>query len=253
MNQFYISSREGSGGITQYAKTFYNCVMKPAGYTFIDSANDRVSILSKISSRDKVHIEIGIFQKREIEILFSMLNANYKEVSITLHDPPLLKYPFREFENPILHNLSKLYDKYLNGIGAAGPLLKKIKNIYILSQKGVAEVKAKYGINNVHYLPHIIDTNKFSGESPLPRNFLYFGYIGPNKGLEYSLELHKNILKYYPHTQFYVIGGTIGKQQEYYKNLQKKYTENVHYLGYVKEDQLQKIFSMAMIINSIIL
>src|SRR5688572_6928397 len=112
MRHFYLSSKNGISGICKYSRDFYELVLKDKGYTFVDSVNSISSILSTIASRDHVHIELGIFQKKEIEVLFLMLKANYRNISITLHDAPLLKYPFREFKNPVLNNLSKFYDLY---------------------------------------------------------------------------------------------------------------------------------------------
>src|SRR5258705_13906309 len=98
MRRFYISSKSGISGISKYSRDFYELVLKERGYIFMDSAESITTILSTISSRDHIHIEIGIFQKKEIEILFTMLKANYKNVAITLHDAPLIKYPFYEFK-----------------------------------------------------------------------------------------------------------------------------------------------------------
>lgn len=129
MSNFYISSMTGLSGICKYSKDFYELVLKTKGYQFIDSGEDITTIMSAVSSRDFVHIEIGIFQKKEIEILLLMLKANYKNVSVTLHDAPLVKYPFHEFKDPLLNGFSKLYDRYINNFSAAIPLVKKIKSI----------------------------------------------------------------------------------------------------------------------------
>ena len=94
MKNFYISSKEGISGICKYSRDFYELILKDKGYIFIDSKQSISTILSLVSSKDHVHIELDIFQKKEIEILFLMLKANYRHVSVTLHDAPLIKYPF---------------------------------------------------------------------------------------------------------------------------------------------------------------
>jgi glycosyltransferase involved in cell wall biosynthesis len=244
MKKYYISAKDGQSGISRYARDFYRLVLKERGYEFIDS-NDKISnILSLISSRDYVHIELGIFQKKEIELLFTMLRANYKHVVVTLHDAPLIKYPFYEFKNPVLNALSKLSEVYANSFGAAQRYVKKIKAIYVLSKKGMEAVKLKYKVNNVFYLPHVVDPEPPAIETG-NNNFIYFGFIGKNKGIEYALQLHQQVLSKYPDINFYVVGKPLGKQKKFYEVLQEKYSHNVHYLGYVPEEKLQDTFDRA--------
>lgn len=244
--KYYISSTEGRSGISKYSRDFYQLVLKEKGYIFVDSNQPIPSILSVISSRDHVHIELGIFQKREIEILFTMLKANYKSVSVTLHDAPLFKYPFYEFKNPLLNKLSKVVDKYANSFGAILPYIKKLKAIYVLSQKGLGAVRKKYGVENVYYLPHVIDLAEgFELNGKGPGHFIYFGFIGRNKGIEYALQLHQQIIRLYPELEFYVVGKPMGKERKYYDSLRGKYKENVNYLGYVPDEQLHDIFRRA--------
>lgn len=245
MKSFYISSMTGISGICKYSRDFYQLVLKPKDYQFIDSNEDIVNIMSAISSRDYVHIEIGIFQKREIEILLLMLKANYRNVSVTLHDAPLVKYPFHEFKDPLLNGFSKLYDRYIDNFGAAIPLVKKIKSIYVLSRKGEVAIKKRYHINNVYYLPHIIDISEIDKTSIKNNNLLYFGFIGKNKGIEYALQLHQQLINSHPDVNFYVAGIAMGKEIKYYNFLKLKYKKNVHFLGYVPDQELTKVFDKA--------
>jgi len=246
MKKFYVSSRAGLSGICKYSKDFYEFVLKDKGYIFVDSNEGRTAILTKIASRDYVHIEIGIFQKKEIEILFAMLDANYKNVVVTLHDAPLLKYPFREFSNPLLNKVSKFYDIYINKFDRSAGYAKKIKAIYVLSQKGLAIIKSKYKIEHVYYLPHIIDVKEIAISTASNNNFIYLGFIGKNKGIGYSLRLHEKLLKTYPDSNFYVLGKALGKENIFYNELKERYTRNVHFLGYVPEEALDAIFDKAM-------
>lgn len=242
MRRFYISSTRGTSGISKYSQDFYQLVLKDKGYIFIDSSEEMIDILSTISSRDHVHIEIGIFQKKEIDILFTMLKANYRNVAVTLHDAPLIKYPFFEFNNALLNNLSKLSDQFANSFGAAKPYVKKIKSIFVLSRRGVNAVRKRYGATNVYYLPHIVNTKEIEKSEQKTNDFIYLGFIGRNKGIEYSLQLHQEILSEYPDINFYIAGTALGRQKKYYDFLKEKYKKNVHFLGYVPEQQLNDLF-----------
>jgi glycosyltransferase involved in cell wall biosynthesis len=245
MKYFYISSKTGGSGICKYSADFYELVLKEKGYIFIDSSENLSNIFTKVSSRDQVHIEIGIFQKKEIEILFLMLKANYKNVSITLHDAPLLKYPLREFKNKFFNTLSKFYDQFISDFKNATPYIKKIKAIYVLSKKGLTATKKIYKTDNVFYLPHIINRKEIEKAAPLNKNFLYFGFIGKNKGIEYSLKLHEAIIDTHPDVQFYIIGTAIGNQIKYYNYLKETFIKNVHFLGYVQEQELLEVYKKA--------
>jgi glycosyltransferase involved in cell wall biosynthesis len=245
MKYFYISSKTGTSGICKYSMDFYELVLKARGYMFIDSSENLSSIFTKVSSRDHVHIEIGIFQRKEIEILFLMLKAKYKNVCITLHDAPLLKYPINEFENKILTRLSKFYDRYIVGFKNVVPYIKQIKTIYVLSKKGLIETQKVYKTDNIRFMPHVINAIETEQEIQLNQNFLYFGFIGKNKGIEYSLKLHQTMIVKHPDVQFYIIGTAIGNQIKYYNYLKATYKKNVHYFGYVKEDELLRIYEKA--------
>lgn len=245
MEHFYISSKTGISGICKYSKDFFDLVLKERGYTFIDSRENLSNIFTKVSSRSHVHIEIGIFQKKEIEILLLMLKAKYNNVSITLHDAPLLKYPLKEFKNSLLNNASKFYDRYVAHFRNALPYIQKIRAIYVLSHKGVDETRKLYKTDNIHFLPHIINPYEIEKKHVINKNFLYFGFIGKNKGIEYALKLHQAVTEAHPDVQFYVIGTALGKQMKYYDYLKKTYHKNVHFMGYVQEQELNQAYKNA--------
>lgn len=243
--QYYISHFQGSSGICKYSRDFYEFVLRDMGYIFMDSVQDIIHIVSTITSRDHVHIELGIFQEKEQDILFTMLRANYRNVSVTLHDPPLLKYPLHTFRNPILRNLSKLYDIYVDRFRWEKPYLQKIKAIYVLSRKACKMLEEKYALENVHYLPHIIDPAQVVKGGAYNNNFIFFGFIGRNKGIGYSLRLHRYLMQQYPDSQFYVVGQAMGRERRYLESLRQRYRHQVHYTGYVAEKDLQEIFMQA--------
>lgn len=246
MKRFYISSHEGGSGINKYSLDFYRLILKEKGYIHIDSSSKYSEIFSAVSSRDYVHIELGIFQKKEIEILMRMIKANYRNIAVTLHDAPLIKYPFHEFKFPFLNKVSKFYDIHWNNFAKLQPFVKKINKIYVLSRKGVATVKNIYHASNVFYLPHIVDTAEIKEIKTINNNFIYFGFIGPNKGIEYSLKLHQRLLGEMPgNTEFYVAGKPLDGQKSFYESLKRKYIQNVHYLGYVPDEDINKIFQQA--------
>lgn len=242
MKKYYISSFHGQSGICKYSKDFYELVLKQKGYILIDSREDQSTIFSTIFLSDLVHIEIGIFQTKEIAILMAMLDSGYNNISVTLHDAPLLKYPFHTFSNILLNKLSKFYDIYIDQFSRALPYLKKIKCIYVLSCKALVLMQSRYQISNLHFLPHVIDTSEMVFSNTANNNFIYVGFIGRNKGIEYALDLHQQLQIVYPDSHFYVVGKALGKEKKFLNSLMKKYTANVHFLGYIPDEQLDSFF-----------
>ena len=163
MKKFYISPKEDFSEIGRYARRFYQQILAEKGYIHIDSKDSIINILSTISSKDHTHIEVGLSQKKEIDILLTMLKANYRNVSVTLHNAPFIKHPFFEFKNPLFNNISKIINKYTNSFGAPNALVKKIKSIFVLSEKETDLVKKKYGVENVYYLPVTEEETKLPG------------------------------------------------------------------------------------------
>lgn len=242
MKHFYISSKNQPTDVSRYAEEFYRLVLEERGYIFIDSAETIPSILSAVGSRDHVHIELGVSQKKEIEILFTMLRANYQNVSVTLHSPPLLKYPLYEFDNPVLNELSKMYDRYANQFQSTLPYIKKIKSIYVLTKKGEEAIKKTYKVENVFYLPHIIDTSQPIETADFGNNnFVYLGFIGRNKQVEYSLRLHQKLLTRFPEIKFYLIGTDYGVEHSFLTSLKENY-KNVEFIGFIPDSDWRVMF-----------
>lgn len=245
MKYFYISSFDDKSGICRYSRLFYNCVLKERGYEFVDSKTDLSEVFTRISSVDYVHIEIGLFREKEVEILFLMLKAGYKSVVVTLHDPPFVKYPMRDFGNGWMNKLSGLYDVYLARFGNVVEYVKKIKTVYVLSHKGVRMLRSLFNVDNVYFLPHLVSGIFRESEGAFNCNFVYMGFIGRNKGIEYSLKLHKALLDSGVPSEFYIIGTAIGKQLQYLEELKMRYTQGVHFLGYLDDEEMDEVFEKA--------
>ena len=75
-------------------------------------------------------------------------------------------------------------------------------------------------------------------------DILYYGFIGPNKGLEYALALHSKIRIGNPSIRMYVVGQVAdSKSQLYFDSIKAKYIDGVSYLGFVQESELDNTFS----------
>jgi glycosyltransferase involved in cell wall biosynthesis len=233
----------GNGGIARYASQFYHYVLQPLGYEFLDSITDPADVLSLVSSKDIVHVEAGIFSHREQEIIRRMLESSYNHVRITMHDPPLFRYPSIQTRSTTLNLMVKYRDRFLGGQRRFRHLLEKAERLYVLSSKGQDAVRNSIGLRQVSVLPHIVPNPMQPGPRPDCPDFMYMGFIGKNKGLEYALEVHAHFQKKYPDTQFRIAGTAIGDASSYLDALAARKLQNVQFLGYVPEPQLTELCS----------
>ncbi|HMH22006.1 MAG TPA: glycosyltransferase [Puia sp.] len=240
MKKYYISSVKGNTAISRYSHDFYELVLRDKGYIFMDSSKSFTEILSAVASRDQVHIEIGSAQKKETELLFVMLKAKYKYVSVTLHDPPLI-FPFFEFRNPILNQLSRLYKRYINHSGSVDKYIGRIKSIYVVSRKSIDLVKRKYQVENVFYLPYIINPHEIEKNAGINNNFICFNPNGSKKEIAYCLKLHRRLIAHDPDVNLYVTSISRAGDRTFFPPLDEKKENNIHYA----ESQDEDLFSEA--------
>ncbi len=248
MRKFYITSIIGNSGINKYSRDFFDLVVSPLGFILLDTHNWSLKeILKKIYLDDRVHIEIGLNQKMEAEILISLLKINHKYISITSHDSPRIKYPYFQFKSSLLNKLSKVIDLYFDNFGINKNLLRKVDSIFVLNQIAKKILENKFQLTNVAYLPFVINPKEVIRNEVLDNsNLIFFGFLGKNKGLEVALKFHARILKQQPNSHFYIIGGALDhKVKTYVNSLKRKYIKNVSFLGFVPNSELKEIFEKA--------
>ncbi len=232
-------------GISRYSEDFYKLILAPLSYEHLQPSTVDHGFIEKLERDTCFHLELGAGQYAERDVLIKLIEYGFININVTLHDPPFITFPFYHFKSQILNRISRGFDWYLNTLGASKQLLKRCSSIYVLSQAGVMKIEARYGLTNVQYIPHIICPEKIVS-TPLKsdnQNILFFGFIGPKKGLEYALRLHEEIRKKSPEIQMHVIGEAIGKRAlKYFEKLKKEYQSGVIYHGYVAESDLNEIY-----------
>ncbi len=246
MSKFYICNTENRSGISRYAEDFYNLILAPNSYVHLQPSDVDQHFLDKLGANTYFHLELGAGQFPECDLLIKLIDYGFKNINITLHDPPFLTFPFYRFNIPLLNQLSRGFDWYFNTFGATKRVLKKCGNIYVLSQKGRRSVKCRYGLTNVRCIPHIVDPKKVE-TIPLDgtiSDILFFGFIGPRKGLDYALRLHAKLQTILPGIKLHVIGeATAAKTAKYFESLKSQFNSGVIYHGFVPESGLDAIFN----------
>lgn len=249
MRKFHISSFSGRSGISHYAKDFFDFILSPRGYEQLDSELCGSSAIEKIQLDDMVHIEIGVNESTAIRALYELIDRGHRNVTVTLHDPPFISWPYFRFRSRQLNLLSKFAHLYLRNFGIGEGYFKRISKIFVLTQAGARETVARYRLSSVFHLPHLINPADLRPQQLVtPPNLLFFGFIAKNKGLDYALALHERLLNFFPQCKFFVVGDAVNEgAARYLHTLKSRYVSNVEYLGFVNDARLKEVFDQASI------
>jgi len=244
MSRYYVCNTASKSGICRYAGDFHKVVLGPLGYKLVAPEAVTGEFLKECSPADIFHIELGSAQFGERDALLRILGAGHRNVDATLHDPPFITFPFFGFRSSFLNRLSRGMDWYLGSFGIQRRVLRKIRRVFVLSDRGAAALQ-RIGVTRIERIPHIICASTiWESAATHSQDILYFGFIGPNKGIEYALRLHAEIVKAHPSVRLHVIGeATWPAQRRYFDDLRAKYQHNVLYHGYVGEDRVNAIYA----------
>lgn len=245
--RFHVFRRQERSGITAYAEVFHDLVLDPCGYEVLDP---EAVITGRFRPRsdDEFHVQLGIFQHPERLALSTLQRHRSRAIDATLHDPPFTSFPYFAFQSAALNRLARGFDWYARSLGLQGRAIKRLRRAFVLSHKGATALLRRYPGANVEVMPHIVDEAAIwpAAGVPPPAAALYFGFIGPNKGLERALELHRLIRAVRPETQLHVVGAVKGRANEkYLAGLQERFSEKVTYHGFAPASELDGIFGGA--------
>lgn len=247
MKKYYICRDfTDACGISKYGSFFYSSILEPHSFKKIHlkNKNDVIQTILTINNTDKVWIEIGLGSHLETLCLKKLIKKKNPNIVITVHDAPFIEYPIIKFSCRHLNIISKLTQYVI----LRWPFtlifykhLYKIKRFYTLNPKGTTSIKNRYHLTNVKTIPHILtnilDVQDKKLEIP---QLLYFGFIGKNKGVEYALMLHEKINQQLEQKILIkIIGKTLDTRSEFYfQALKNQYSDNVEYMGYVEDNEL---------------
>lgn|SRR5574340_218395 len=242
--KYYVCETRTKSGIGRYAEDFHRCVLAPAGYSLV-APSDLSRQLTGLRKGTRFHIELGAGGYEEKNFLVDLANRGFHNISVTLHDPPFVTFPFFNFKAASLNRMSRGIDWYLNSLGFTSRLLEKCNAVYVLSERGRELTLKRHKGINVKVIPHIVPRAKII-EDPLAggkKDILFFGFIGEGKGLDYALSLHRAIGNLIPGVKFHVIGEPAGARGvAYLERLKNTFVHDVVFHGYVSEEQLDKLF-----------
>ncbi len=243
--KYYVCETASRSGIARYAEDFYEGVLKGKGYTHVSPARITPHFLNGCHSDTRFFVELGAGQYAEKGALRMIQEKGFSRVSVTLHDPPFINFPFFEVRGRWLNKLSRAVDWYFNTFGMTRAVLKKCETIYVLSQRGRQLLRDRFGGLDAQCIPHIVLPDDIY-KNPLAdeRNIMFFGFVGKGKGLDYALRLHSLIAQRFPSVEMHVVGDAVDVPGRLYlERLSKCFKDNVRYHGYVPEERLDGLFS----------
>lgn len=243
MAAFHICETKSISGIAHYARDFHELVLGPLGYVLMSPNDATIEWIDQQAPDTSWHLQLGGRQFEERKTLARLCKAGARKIDVTLHDPPFLTFPFFPFSSPLLMQLSRGFDWYLGTFGLQHQALRRLRNVFVLTEKGKAVTEKHFG-RDVCRIPHIVHPASIW---PSPRaeghDIIYLGFIGPAKGLDYALILHQRILDSMPQVKMHVIGKTSGaSEQAFLESLKQRYKRQVTYHGYVPEEKLDELF-----------
>lgn len=245
MPAFHICGNSVSG-IARYARDFHELVLSPLGYELISPCMVNIKWISEQPHDTRWHLQLGAMQFEERKALSKLYKAGARNIDATLHDPPFLTFPYIPFSSPLLMKLSRGIDWYLGSFGMQQRALRRLDKVFVLTEKGRVATEKIRG-SAVFQIPHIIHPGSIWQSTTAPNHdIVYFGFIGPAKGLDYALMLHERILHKRPDVKMHVVGkATSASQQAFLDSLKQRFHRQVTYHGYVPEDGLDELFAYA--------
>jgi glycosyltransferase involved in cell wall biosynthesis len=242
----HVCRTSGRSGIADYARDFHRLVLEPLGYVLADP-EDVLRQIDSIGRGVRFHIQLGVFQYPERLLMTELMRRGYPDIDATVHDPPFVTFPFRQFESRLLMRLSRGVDWYLGSFGAQRRALERLARVFVLSEAGRTALLKLAPNARVTAIPHLVRPDRIWPENaPLGDALLYFGFIGPSKGLDYALELHRALLRLRPGTHLHIVGQAGGAAAErYLGRLKDAYREETTFHGYVPDEALDDLLAKA--------
>lgn len=247
MPSFHICETDSISGIAKYARDFHELVLRPLGYELISPRMVDAEWISKQPEDTRWHLQLGAMQFAELKVLSRLYKAGARNIEATLHDPPFLTFPYVPFSSPLMMKLSRGFDWYLGSFGLQQRALRRLDKVFVLTEKGRVATERMRG-SAVYQIPHLIHpASIWQSTTTHNHDIVYFGFIGPAKGLDYALMLHELILQMMPNVKMHVVGKATGASQHaFLDSLKQRFHVQVTYHGYVPEDGLDELFGRAL-------
>jgi len=134
------------------------------------------------------------------------------------------------------------------GIFVATKLILSASRLAVTVRSYVTYLKKRYRYGRASYIPHGASVIKCPSHSHPERIVLIFGHMGPYKGLPILLKTFEEIVKERSDVKLVIAGASHPNFPGYLESLRKNVISKVDFLGYVREEDLMKVFGAADVV-----
>lgn len=159
----------------------------------------------------------------------------------------------------LLHNLGEKVDlekvrlkpTLINktGIILATKLVLAAPSVIVTVPSYAQYLKQRYGHRGLKYIPHGTSVNvnlqKISHNGKI---ILMFGHMGPSKGLPTMFQVYEEISKEQNNVKLIIAGDSHPNFSGYLEEIKKTAPTGIEFLGYLQEDEMEKVFNMADVV-----
>jgi glycosyltransferase involved in cell wall biosynthesis len=158
----------------------------------------------------------------------------------------------------LLHNLAdkvdlqkvRLKPSFVNkaGILVATKLVITASSVVVTVESYVQYLKTRYGRDGVQYIPHGTSKPLRMSTNHKGAVLLFFGHIGPSKGLPTMFTAYEKLLKEVEDAKLVVAGDSHPNFPNYLLEMKKVAPMQVDFAGYVQEEDIAKMFNIADVV-----
>ena len=158
----------------------------------------------------------------------------------------------------LLHNLAEKVDlqkvrlkpSFVNkaGILIATRLILTASSVVVTVESYVHYLEARYGRKGVQYIPHGTSAPHRLSTNHKEKVLLFFGHIGPSKGLPILFSAYESLLEEVEDIKLVVAGDSHPNFPYYLREMKNVAPRGVDFVGYVREEEIAKIFSIADVV-----
>ena len=144
----------------------------------------------------------------------------------------------------------RLKPSLLNRVGilVATKLILSASRVVVTVRSYAEYLRRRYGYKGVLYIPHGTSANDCSPIDPDEKVVLMFGHMGPSKGLPIMLRAFEELMKERSDVKLVVAGSSHPNFPGYLDEFVKATIPKVTFLGYVREEDLARVFGMADVV-----
>ncbi len=158
----------------------------------------------------------------------------------------------------LLHNLAEKVDlqkvslkaSFFNkaGILVATKLALSASSVVVTVESYVDYLKERYRPKRLRFIPHGTSPPRLLSTNHKEKVLLLFGHMGPSKGLPIMFRAFESLHKQLKDTKLIIAGDSHPNFPNYLHDMKKIAPKEVDFTGYIQEENLPKIFSIADVV-----